>query len=99
MARCRLCGQDSPLTALSPQACGSCLRSHPTRFDAVLDRGHKAARAPFGLPLQPPNDGRRFFGGDPTPRMPHALAAAERARRNRTGLIGPCARRGRPWGP
>jgi hypothetical protein len=99
MARCRFCGQDSPLTALSPQACGSCLRSHPTRFDAVLDRGHKAARAPFGLPLQPPNDGRRFFGGDPTPHMPHALAAAERARRNRTGLIGPCARRGRPWGP
>ena len=54
MARCRVCGSRSPLTASSLGACAPCIRADPPGLASDLLRVHARTRRPFGLPPDPP---------------------------------------------
>jgi pyruvate formate lyase activating enzyme len=54
MARCRVCGSRSPLTASSLGACAPCIRADPPWLASDLLRVHARTRRPFGLPPDPP---------------------------------------------
>ncbi len=58
MARCRVCGSRSPLTASSLGACAPCIRADPPGLASDLLRVHARSRRPFGLPPDPPRDPR-----------------------------------------
>jgi pyruvate formate lyase activating enzyme len=56
MARCKACGDDSPLIAAVLGVCGRCARE---RFPSVREhlwQVHQRARDAFGLPVRPPDD-------------------------------------------
>ncbi len=56
MARCRVCGSRSALTASSLGACGPCIRTDPTALRAHVAHAHAKTRRTFGLPPEPPHD-------------------------------------------
>ena len=56
MARCRVCGARSPLTASGLAVCAPCLRTGQPDLWLHLARVHERTRRPFGLPSAPPRD-------------------------------------------
>ena len=56
MARCRVCGARSPLTASRLAVCAPCLRTGQPDLWLHLARVHGRTRRPFGLPSAPPRD-------------------------------------------
>lgn len=56
MARCRVCGSRSPLTASSLGACASCIRADAPDLQAHIAHVHARARRAFALPSEPPRD-------------------------------------------
>jgi len=58
MARCRVCGFRSPLTASSLRVCAPCLRAAPPDLWLHLATVQERTRRPFGLPSEPPRDSR-----------------------------------------
>ena len=56
MARCRVCGSRSPLTASSLGACASCIRADAPELGAHIARAHARSRRAFRLPPEPPHD-------------------------------------------
>lgn len=58
MARCRVCGSRSPLTASSLGACAPCIRADPPGLGARIARAHARTRLAFRLPPEPPRDPR-----------------------------------------
>lgn len=56
MARCRVCGSRSLLTAASLGVCAPCIRTAPSGLSSALTRVHAGTRRSFGLPLTPPRD-------------------------------------------
>jgi pyruvate formate lyase activating enzyme len=54
VARCLLCGVDSPLTSASIAACATCLRKGTARGRALAAKAHVRSRAEVGLPAKPP---------------------------------------------
>jgi len=56
---CRLCGEESPLTAGWLGLCPRCIRERPEKALDVADEAHARARRLFGLPERPP----RLEGG------------------------------------
>ncbi|MEN3047407.1 MAG: hypothetical protein ABDH63_01305 [Candidatus Caldarchaeales archaeon] len=61
MARCATCGAASPLTSRAIGVCRECLVERPEAALKVAMEGHRASRAEFGLPPEPP----RSPGGKP----------------------------------
>ncbi len=63
MAKCRLCGHESPLISARLGFCGPCIKRH---FDEVwpeIQQVHIASRQAFGLPVAPPRhpEGRLVY--------------------------------------
>ncbi len=56
MARCRVCGSWSPLTASSLGACAPCIRADPPALRAQIARAHARTRRAFRLPPEPLRD-------------------------------------------
>ncbi len=56
MARCRVCGSWSPLTASSLGACAPCIRADPPAVRAHIARTHARTRRAFRLPPEPLRD-------------------------------------------
>ena len=54
MAKCDICGESSVLTAARLNACAPCLRAHSESCRDLIERAHREARRPFGLPAAPP---------------------------------------------
>ncbi len=56
MARCRVCGSRSPLTASSLGACAPCIRADPPALRAHIARARARTGRAFGLPPEPLRD-------------------------------------------
>jgi len=56
LARCRLCGRESPLISASVGVCLECLRSRPREAVEIAMEHHRRYRNMLGLPPEPPRD-------------------------------------------
>ncbi|MCS6788885.1 MAG: radical SAM protein, partial [Aigarchaeota archaeon] len=83
MARCATCGATSPLTSRAIGVCKECLVERPEEALRVAMEGHRASRAEFGLPPEPP----RSPGGKPCNLCAAKCVMAE-------GEVGYCGIRG-----
>ena len=54
MNACDICGQTSSLIATRLGVCVQCLRAERGSWQALVERAHREARRPFGLPASPP---------------------------------------------
>jgi len=56
MARCQLCGRESPLISGGLGLCSECLRQRSDEAEVFIRQAHAEARRKWSLPTRPPDD-------------------------------------------
>lgn len=61
MAKCKVCGKESPLISQYPGVCLECIREDFSKAEPYILKAHHKTRKEFGLPLTAPKDEEGFF--------------------------------------